>query len=222
MSRLNAALEGDLEKFMADELRDLKVAVTNGMHNAAEFLKDDLRADVVQAGLGRRLSRSWRLNRYPEYGYSLGAAATVSTKAPKLIDAFERGATIRSADGFWLAIPTDAAPKFGQGRKPITPSNFPEHRFGALRFVYRVSGVSLLVVDGLRQSRGKRGGFVQARSKRARETGYGTVTVPMFFLVRQVRLKKRLRVKQIADRKSRELADAIEREIRFSDQRGHR
>ncbi|MBB3995305.1 hypothetical protein GGR95_002960 [Sulfitobacter undariae] len=222
MSRLNAALEGNLERFMAEELADLEVAVTKGMHNAAETLKNELRADVVQAGLGRRLSNSWRLNRYPGSGHSLGAAATVSTKAPHLIDAFENGVTIRSSNGLWLAIPTESAPKFGTGRKPLTPSNFPEFRFGKLRFVYRPSGVSLLVVDGLRQSTGKRGGYAQARSKRARETGYGTVTVPMFFLVRQVRLKKRLRVRQIADGKSRELVAAIDREIRFSDQKGHR
>jgi hypothetical protein len=219
MNRLNAALEGNLERFMADELVLIEAGVTYGIHDAAESLKQGLRNDVVQSGLGRRLSNSWRSSKFPKHGTSLGAAATVYTKATKLIDAFERGVRIRSSSGMWLAIPTESAPKKGVGGKRITPSNFPEFRLGVLRFVYRPSGVSLLVIDGLRESRGKRGGFVKARSKRARETGYGTVTVPMFFLVRQVRLRKRLRVQEISDGKGRAIAQAIDREVRLREQR---
>lgn len=219
MTRLEAALGGNLTEFMADELFAAEQAVTFAMRDTAGDLKLALRNDVVKSGLGRRLSKTWRSTSFPKTGVSLGAAATVFTKASQLIDVFERGATIRSSDGLWLAIPTPAAPKKGVGGKRLTPSNFPEHRFGTLRFVYRPSGVSLLVVDGLRQSTGKRAAFKKARSKRARETGYGTLTVPMFFLVRQVRLKKRLNVKTIADRHSAGVAAAIDRGMRARDSR---
>jgi hypothetical protein len=100
--------------------------------------------------------------------------------------AFDEGVTIKSKKGLWLAIPTPAAPRRGIGGKRISPSTFPEHRFGQLRFVYRGSGKpSLLVVDGLRARGGKRGGFSKA-GKRAQATGRGLTTVVMFIMVPQV------------------------------------
>lgn len=193
---LKAALLGDLEKFLEEEVELRARSITGGVRHATEDLKHDLRVDVVRGGLGRRLSKSWRSKNFPGSGYSLGAAGSVYTKSPKLIRAFDEGTVIRSADGFWLAIPTEHAPKTGVGRKRINPSNFPEHSLGKLRFVYRPK-VSLLVVDNQRERKGKRGGFAPSRSKRALKTGHGLSTVIMFFLVPQVRLKRRLNVAAI-------------------------
>ncbi len=95
---------------------------------------------------------------------------------------------IRSKNGFWLAIPTPSAPKRGIGGKRINPSNFPEHRFGPLRLVYRRRGPSLLVVDGVRANAGT--GRMKA----------GMATVVMFILVPQVKMPKRPDVKRAAER----------------------
>jgi hypothetical protein len=54
-----------------------------------------------------------------------------------------------------------------------------------LRFIYRRSGPSLLVAEGRLNTRGL---GVTSRSK----TGRGLTTVPIFLLVRQVKLSKRL------------------------------
>ena len=197
-TRLEAALEGNLEHYMADELAIAKEAVTHGIQDTAGVLKGALRQDVIRGGLGRRLSRSWQSDNYPRSGASLGAASVVYTKAQKLIRAFDEGATIRSDDGFFLAIPSEAAPKTGMGRKRLTPSNFPEHYYGPLRFVYRRNGASLLVVDNLRARGGKRAGTFAPASKRARRTGDGLTTVVMFYLVPQTRLRRRLNVGSIA------------------------
>lgn len=209
--RLDAALQGDLEAYMHEELATAEQAVTSGIREEASNLKDALRADVIQGGLGRRLSKSWRAEVYPKHGASLGAAALVYTKAPKLIDAFDKGTTIRSAEGFWLAIPTPSAPRFGTDRKRINPSNFPEARLGKLRFVYRDGKSGLLVVDNQRLRKGKRPGYTLSRSKKALSTGEGLSTVPMFFLVPQTRLKKRLRVREISDTSSLGIATEIDR-----------
>jgi Family of unknown function (DUF6441) len=206
--RLIAALQGDLEQYMAEELDTAAQAMTEGVKTTSNRIKVAQRRDVERGGLGRRLAKSWQSKNYPRSGASLGAAASIYTKAPVLIRAFEEGATIRSADGFWLAIPTPSAPKLGMGRKRINPSNFPEHRLGPLRFVYRPTGVSLLVVDNQRQN--KKGNFVPSRSKKARKTGHGLATVPMFYLVRQSRLKRRLNGAAIADREARHLAADID------------
>jgi hypothetical protein len=217
--RIKAALEGNLIGFMEEELETAKMAVSGGVWQTGVDVKSALRADVVRGGLGKRLANAWRDNKYPEHGFSLNAASEVTTNAEKLIDAFDRGVRIRSSDGLWLAIPTPAAPQLGVGRKKLTPGNFPENRYGKLRFVYRKSGVSLLVVDNQRESKGKRGGYAQSRSKRALASGYGLSTVPMFFLVKQVRLKRRLNVKRTADIASRGLAANIDWEFTVLDAR---
>jgi hypothetical protein len=105
----------DLGKALAETGKDIERAVTPGMRDAADGLKQDLREDVVAAGLGRRLSRTWRGKTFPEVGESAEAAAYVSSRAPKIVDAFDRGAVIRSARGLLLAIPTAAAGKSGRG-----------------------------------------------------------------------------------------------------------
>jgi hypothetical protein len=62
-----------------------------------------------------------------------------------------------------------------------------------LRFVYRRRGPSLLVADGRLNNRGL---GVASRAK----TGRGRATVPIFLLVPQVKLPKRLDLARDADR----------------------
>lgn len=191
--RLSAALVGNLEQFMAEELDLAKRAVTQGVHGRATVVKHALRADVLAAGLGRRLSKSWQQENYPRRRvFSINAASFVFSKAEELISVFDADVTIRGVKRRFLAIPTPSAPKSGKYDKRITPENFPEQRFGPLRFVYVPGGTSLLVVDNQRS--GKKGGYALSKSKRALKTGYGLHTVPMFWLVPQVRLRRRLNV----------------------------
>lgn len=196
--RLVASLSGDLSRMMREEVRGLEAAAQSSVAEATEGLKRELRGQVTSAGLGRRLANTWRAEVYPKGGRSLRAAGLVYTRAPNILRAFEDGAVIRSRDGLWLAIPTEAAPRRGVGGKRISPSNFPEHALGKLRFVYRPGRASLLVVDDLRASPStgsgrKRGGFRRA-SATALRTGRGLASVVMFVLVPQVRLRKRLDV----------------------------
>ena len=58
--RISAALEGDLKRFLADELKAAEAAVTAGVRAATEGLKQDLRRQIVGAGLGQRLASTWR------------------------------------------------------------------------------------------------------------------------------------------------------------------
>jgi hypothetical protein len=203
---------------MKEELELSERAVTGGVRATVEDTKTDLRRDVARAGLGQRLAKSWRHKVYPKTGSSLAASGIVYTKAEKLIRVYDRGAVIRSSEGFWLAIPTEHAPKYGQGRKRINPSNFPEWKLGKLRFVYRKSGVSLLVVDNQRQKKG--GGYAPSRSKRALKSGHGLSTVIMFFLVPQVRLRKRLNVDRVIAGNAGNLARNIDSEFRRLQRKG--
>jgi len=174
----------DLVAMMAAEIKAGERAVTTATREAGNSLKSAWRAQITGAGLGQRLARTIRSEQYPKGRASLSAAALVWSKAPVIIGAHDTGPLIRSRDGFWLAIPTPAAGKSARGG-PITPGEW-ERRSGLrLRFVYRRTGPSLLVAEGRLNNRGR---AVASRSK----TGHGRTTVPIFLLVPQVRLPKRL------------------------------
>jgi hypothetical protein len=205
------SLQADLQA----DLRGIEGAVTRGTREAGRGLRTELRRQVTSAGLGQRLANSWRDRHYPNK--RLDAASLVYTKAPQIIRAFDEGAVIRSRRGRFLAIPTESAPRNGTDGKRISPSTFPEHRFGPLRFVPRSSGPSLLVADGLRASfsrkTGELRGFRRA-TDRARRSGQGLTTVVMFLLVPQVKLRKRLDVARAAEQWSGQLPALIEQQMR--------
>jgi len=212
--KLAATIVGSIKADLQAEMRGIEKAVVAGVKEAGDGLKGSLRKQVVSAGLGTRLARTWRSRAYPNKGHD--AASLVWSKAPQIIRTFDEGTVIRSKSGFWLAIPTPAAPKRGVGGKRITPANFPEHRFGPLRFVYRARGPSLLVVDSVRVSaktgrvgrRTKGGAFTRTGRMKA-----GIATAVMFLLVPQVRMPKRLDVRRAAERWSRRLPSLIGRHM---------
>jgi Family of unknown function (DUF6441) len=197
--KLAATITRSLQPDMQAELRDIERAVASGTRDAGRGLKTELRRQVTSAGLGQRLANSWRDRHYPNQ--KLDAASLVYTKAPQIIRAFDEGVVIRSRRRRFLAIPTGNAPKKGTDGKRISPSTFPEHRFGPLRFVPRPSGPSLLVVDGLRASFSRKSGELRGfrrATDRARSSGQGLTTVVMFLLVPQAKLSKRLDVARAA------------------------
>jgi Family of unknown function (DUF6441) len=72
---------------------------------------------------------------------------------------------LTKTDNFWLAIPLPAAGKSLRGGR-ITPGEWERRRGMRLRFVYRRSGPSLLVVDKARLN--TRGQAIASRSKTGR------------------------------------------------------
>ena len=175
---------GDIGAMMAAEITAGEKAVTKAVGDAGAGLKTAWRGQITSAGLGQRLARTIRAANYPKGQPSLNAAALVWSKAPMIIGAHDRGPLIRSKDGFWLAIPTPAAGKSARGGR-ITPGEWERRRGLRLRFIYRPRGPSLLVAKGRLNNRGV---GVASRSK----TGRGLTTVPIFLLVPQVKLRKRL------------------------------
>ena len=190
--KLDLSVSGDIVTAMRAEILAGEKAVTTAMRVAGSNLKSDWRAQITRARLGQRLANTIRSKTYPAAGESLEAAALVWSNAPQIIGAHDTGPLIRSKDGFWLAIPTPAAGKGTRG-KALTPGEWERRRGLRLRFVYRRGGPSLLVADGRLNSRGL---GVASRSK----TGRGQSTVPIFLLVPQVKLAKRLSLAGDAER----------------------
>lgn len=190
--QLKADIIGSLARIMAEETRAGERAVSAAMHAAGAGLKSAWRGQITGAGLGARLARTIRAQDYPQGKPSLNAAALVWSKAPVIVGAHEQGALIRAKRGLFLAIPTEAAGK-GRGGGRITPADW-ERRTGLrLIFVPRRTGPSLLIAEGRLNTKGR---AVASRSK----TGRGLTSVPVFLLVPQVRLKKRLDLARDAER----------------------
>ena len=196
--KLSLKVLEDVVKEMEAEERAGRKGVRAGLSAAAKGLQGEWRRQVEAGGLGSRLARTIRAETFPRMPSS-NAAALVWTRAPKLIDAFDRGALIRSVDGFFLAIPTAAAGARGLGRKRITPGGWEQRTGMRLRFVYRQGAPSLLVADNARLTTR---GLAAMNRRRVRRDGVqtGSMTVPIFIMLPQVQLRKRLDLAPAAEK----------------------
>jgi hypothetical protein len=199
--RLRAAIQGDLQALLKAEVRGAERAVTAGVRAATLGLKTELRAQVTGASMGQRLANTWRSRIYPEGQQSIAAAGFVWSKAPNLIRLYDEGAVIRSKQGLYLAIPTPAAGRFADRRQKITPGAWERIHGMRLRFIYRRSGPSLLVADNVRlTARGRAAANIGRRQGASYSRLSGRTTVPLFILVPQVSVKKRLDVDSAAQK----------------------
>jgi len=181
----------DMVKMFDAEVKAGEHAAKRAMTHATTHMKNQWRGQIEEAGLGRRLARTIRSKVYPDVD-SFDPAGFIWAKSPKIIIAHVLGLTIHSKNGSYLSIPTPAA-NMGRGMRRLSPGEWERRRGVKLRFVYRRNGPSLLVADKSRIN--KRGMAVASRSK----TGRGFTTVPIFILVPQVKLKKRLDLAKLLD-----------------------
>lgn len=193
----------DMAELMAGTEEDIGRALTGAMRENTEALKADWRDQVVGAGLGVRLGRTVRGRTYPAAGSSLDPAGWVWTKAPTLMDAYDRGVTLHPTDGrFYMAVPTLNVPR--RGRHILSPVEV-EARFDQdliIRPGRRGNLLAFIDVQAARWVAGQ-GKAYGARGARA---GYGPrptrrpLLKLMFTLVKQVKVRKRLDLDQVADR----------------------
>ncbi|WP_181850567.1 DUF6441 family protein [Thalassospira xiamenensis] len=166
---------------------------TRAVRESVNTVKQRLRGQTIGSGLGRRVANAWRSKMYPDRKSSAAnPAGIVYTRAQKIIDGFSRGTPIKSKDGFFLAVATELAPKRGNDGKRISPSNFPEWKYGRLEFVYRQTGPSFLIVRDSGITKSGRASRKRKNGSRVKSGAYrkGTADVIMFLLYPQVRLRK--------------------------------
>ncbi|MCJ2009803.1 DUF6441 family protein [Methylobacterium sp. J-092] len=213
MTRFSAQVPDIRAALKGDEVR-IATSITAGMQQVTDGLKADLRSEVTGAGLGQRLANTWRGQTFPTAGVSADAAAYVSTKAAKLIDAFDRGATIRAQNKKYLAIPTDEAGvkhiSISKGSGRITPAVWERETGIKLRFVPSKTGGVLVAPARYRRQAirfQKRKSFKPIKEGAADK---GRDFVVIFVLVPQVKLRKRLDVDATAKRWAARVPAAIE------------
>jgi hypothetical protein len=221
---------GDFLKKMQNIELSLRKAVTLGVRTESNALKEALRADALAGGLGPRFSKTWqnkdragRILVFPSRAgvYSMNAATTVYSKAPKLASAFDEGAVIRVKGGGGrqaLAIPTKEVPLSGKGRRRLTPLEY-QIRYGwdTLEPVFRDGRPVALVAQNARAS-------YEAKTKQFRGFRFydqsrkgvkARASVVLYYLVPAVRLRKRLHIESVFRRHAKRLPYTI-RDIRRS------
>lgn len=190
--RIDAAIVGDLERIMRNELVDAQHGIRRGIDKATTLAKTRLRSDIRRAGLkgrgrGGRLEKTWQSKVYQNdrdfmtRGSTNPPAGLVYSKAPHIITAHTEGALIKSSRGLFLAIPTQWAPRTGPGRSPIRPQDWPSGLPPLIFLPAPYGGV--LVARGYTLT--KSGRVSQSKNPRARD-------VVVFVLVRNVKLRPRL------------------------------
>lgn len=126
--QVTATISG-LDQAILEAKGNLAAAMVEAMTAAGTGLKEELRDQVEAAGMGPRLAKTWQLKIYPQGRDSLEPAASAFSKAPHVIDAFARGATIVPRSGRrFLAVPTEDCPRISSGRA-MTPREV-EQYFG--------------------------------------------------------------------------------------------
>jgi hypothetical protein len=194
MAGVRVTVIGDFQKELVAETKGAERAVTAAIRLAGAGVKAGWRAQIAGASLGERLGRTIRDQYFPKSVTSIEAAALVYSRAPHIVGAFDQGVTIRSKDGFWLAIPTAVAGKSLKGGR-ITPGEWERRNGRRLKFIYRRGRPGLLVDTGDVLARAR----VMKRDGTSRSArSFKNRSVIVFVLVPQVMLRKRLNLETVA------------------------
>jgi phage gpG-like protein len=205
---VNTSFADVLESVAADG----RAAVTAGIRGGTTALKDTMRAQVRANFASRSLPTTWQQLDFPKRGQSLRAAGRVFSQVPEIIDAYTQARSIRGKRGQRLAIPTGwnaARGRRGRGEKGLrittaqmaaNPSAFvirAKARPDLLLWCLPVGqGEARLSARGRRSRALVAGGGIAIASGRGRGLRRKEVLkqgfVPMFLLLREVRLAKRI------------------------------
>lgn len=226
--RLRTKIIGNIKKDLQNFSASLSRATKAGVVEGGTALKNELRAQTEAAGLGKRLGNTWQgpPNKfvYPRSGDSKNAAVSIVSMAPHIIAAYDKGGVIRAKNRRFMAVPLPQAQKMiraGRSGYRITPQLLEEWMGIKLVMVERPGKNPLLVARGVRISGGRRGGgnirklAVRGETKNMgpRTSLNGMADVPMFVLVPQISLRKRLDVEGATQKWGSQIPRMIDRRV---------
>jgi len=218
MARFKFERKNDLRKIFDQLGDDIARGATGAMSEVSAGLKAELRQQAESAGLGGKVANTWRGVTYPVGGrVSLSPASFVFSKAPKIVDAFERAPVIRTVNGRkYLAIPTENVPRLGtRGHPRMTPAEVETFFNQDLKFARTKSGRLLAYIDavggakGFRRASGKQlGRLYRGKGVPARHT-----QVVMFILTPTAKMPKRFNVDEAAAHWADQVPSILERRL---------
>lgn len=190
--------KGAVDHALSEEFRALSHRVRLATERAGrDILLKPLREMTRHALNSKKLPTTWRGALYPK-----GATPTLSpafyaySKAPTIMQTFEKGVTIAAQHGKFLAIPTIETGRETRHfrRKKLTPEQWVKENRVAL--VFRPTSYGGVLVAELERFRTKKRKGQKTRSFVVRRQK----PVVMFILLKQVRLRKRLDLAGLATR----------------------
>jgi hypothetical protein len=175
------------EAFMRNE-KPIARAATLAIAETAGDLKLTARASIAQAGFSKKWQNALRVEAYPKRGkQSINAAALIYHKI-SYASVFEDGARITGKPTLWLPMPN--VPKKLLGKK-LSPKTFK----GPLQYVKRPGKRPLLVtpirVTAAMAKKPRLGKIAAARINRGTNATGVIRSVPIFFGIDTVRIRKR-------------------------------
>lgn len=195
MAAFTYKVQTRLKAIFAEMSDDIARGATAAANDCTNGLKKELREQVEAAGLGTRLANTWRGNTYPLERASISPATYVWSKAPNIVDAFDRAPVIRTVNGRrFLAIPTENVPRVGGRRgssRKMTPAEVETAFNQDLKFEKTKKGSIIAYVDAVAANSGT--GYRRPSKKRVAQ-GRTVQAVIMFILVPFARMPKRLSI----------------------------
>jgi hypothetical protein len=207
-------IKGSIRLQVDDAVRAVAGALRRAVTTVGRQTQAALRAQARSAGFkdgGRAMANVWRLDIYPEAGRGIRSwrpAAFVHSKMPELVHVFDQGAVVTAKGRKYLAIPTpinrlSGHRQGGRYRTRVTPQEM--FRLGGFVRPSRNPRVMLWCLR-LRTETTKRGrlklfagryseiltGRVKGQQARRQDYAAAHTFVPMFLLIKQVALRKRL------------------------------
>jgi hypothetical protein len=218
--RFRARADSALKEILGDLKRDIARDLTSAMDEITQGLKSELREQVLAAGMGSRLAKTWQGKTYPDGGKaSLEPAAYVKSTAPDLAESFDQAPIILPVNGRrFLAIPApEAGVKHTSGQKyaRITPALWQRETGVKLRFIPpRGRRPGLLVTDAYYRRQAvryqRRKGFKPIVSM---PLWKGQKWLVIFYLVPAAKMPKRLNVDMAAEHWANEVPSILERHM---------
>lgn len=216
---ITLAIQGDLERWAQEAKTGILQAVADAAKEEGREGLERLREDVRNAGLGDGVANAWRMDVKPRNRLAYSPAVFFHSAAPHIIEAFTKGQPIKGKPLLAVPIPDSPADKIRIRRGQERTAEI-EKRYGPLRAINLKGGGVMLVARGRASSDGA---GVRALVRR-RATGtkdYFTpinqknqVDIPMFWLIPNVRLGKRLNWPEIARQIQADYAQRVEANIR--------
>jgi len=214
---LGLAIKGDLQKIFDDEKKLTRAAVEAATKAQTAETKPDLRA-ITAPVLGRGVSNAWRDRFYRNKG-DANPAGFIYSKAPAIVKAFSADTVIVPKHGRFLAVPT-MFNRYGRGTSSrkiwMTPEDmaksgeaFTRPRKGGPGFLWfiplRFNGkTGAIGLEGVKRYVKAHGGgyrkieitagkaIMKPHRRDLANRYFVNSAVPMFTLVPDVRLKKKI------------------------------
>lgn len=199
---------------------DIAKAASSAMDQVSTGLKTELRAQIAGAGMGARLANTWQGRRYPVSKPSVDSAAYVFSKAPEIVDAFDRAPVIRTVNGRrYLAIPTPNVPRTGGrgGGHRMSPFEVETAFNQDLKFAKAGNGRLIAYLDVVGNSAASRlrapTGKQLGRLYRGGKAPPRHAQVVMFIMTPTARMPKRLNVDDAAAHWANQVPQILEQQL---------